>query len=114
MPRRQVRDELLANCHHRTARNLECGKIKFRLWSGNVIFYCQTSVLPVPVHHRATMTSSGELDPSQGQGFMQKIPEGTLKNILAHGGCITKAANGCQPARPMPAVSPAALRRGTP
>lgn len=84
-------DELLAICHHCIASNLKCGKIKCLLWSGNMIFYCQISVLWVAVHHSAMMTSSGEPDSSQGLDFTKKIPEDALKRILAHGGCLTKS-----------------------
>ena len=86
-------DQLLANCHHCIASNLTCGKIKRLLWSGNIIFYCQINVLPVAVHHSATMTSSGEPDSSQGPDFTKKIPEGILKSILGHGGCLTDKSN---------------------
>lgn len=83
--------QLLANCHHCIASNLKCGKIQCHLWSGNMIFYCQTNVLLVAVHHSARMTSSGEPHSSQGLDFTKKIPEDALKSILAHGSCLTKS-----------------------
>jgi len=90
-------DQLLLNYHHCIASNLKCGKAKRCLWSGNIIFYRQINALLVAVHHSAMMTSSGELDSSQGVDFTKKIPEDILRSILACGGCLMEKSNGVKP-----------------